>query len=90
MSLPCRKDGQHADVDGSDRIFNVQFSWGHETKEVSSIFVGTSPEFELALYTLCFVAGAEVRLLSAFRTFCGLTRRLHHQLTALSSMAASD
>ena len=47
-------------MDQTDRMISLQFDWGRERKEVSSIFVGTSPEFELALYTLCFVAGAEV------------------------------
>jgi len=50
----------HADTDANDRMISLQFNWGTERKEVSSIFIGTSPEFELALYTLCFVAGAEV------------------------------
>ncbi len=47
-------------MDAGDRMVSLQFSWGGERKEVSSIWIGTSPEFELALYTLCFVAGAEV------------------------------
>ena len=47
-------------MDESDRMISLQFDWGAERKEVSSIFIGTSPEFEIALYTLCFVAGAEV------------------------------
>ncbi len=49
-------------MDQTDRMISLQFDWGRERKEVSSIFIGTSPEFELALYTLCFVAGAEVTL----------------------------
>jgi len=58
--LPCRHDQEHAEVDGTDRMISLQFSWSAEKKEVSSIWIGTSPEFEIALYTLCFVAGAEV------------------------------
>lgn len=37
----------------------MQFSWNGQLKDVSSMFIGTSPEFELALYTLCFLAGQE-------------------------------
>ena len=61
--MPFRHDGEHAEVDQTDRMISLQFDWGRERKEVSSIFIGTSPEFELALYTLCFVAGAEVTLM---------------------------
>lgn len=35
-----------------ERLVSVQFAWGAEMKDVSSIWVGTSPEFEMALYTL--------------------------------------
>ena len=43
---------------------SVQFAWGAEVKDVSSIWVGTSPEFELALYTL---VGAAQFFTSLFR-----------------------
>jgi len=34
----------------------VSFEWLDHEKSTSSMIVGTSPEFEIALYTLCFVA----------------------------------
>lgn len=51
-------------ADASERLISLQFAWGPEKKEVSSIFIGTSPEFELALYTLCFVGGAEENIIT--------------------------
>ena len=35
-------------------MVNVNFKWQGHCKPSSSMFVGTSPEFELALYTLCW------------------------------------
>ena len=55
----CRRGGQQEQQSGNEHLISVQFGWGGEIKDVSSLFIGTSPEFELALYTLCFLAGAE-------------------------------
>jgi len=44
----------------TDQLITIQFTWDinantkDKKKDVSSTFVGTSPEFEFALYTLCF------------------------------------
>ena len=42
-----------------DLIISVQFNVDGQVKDVSSIWLGTSPEVELALYMVCFVAGGE-------------------------------
>uniref|UniRef100_A0A914WLP4 Endoribonuclease n=2 Tax=Plectus sambesii TaxID=2011161 RepID=A0A914WLP4_9BILA len=34
----------------------VKFSWGSEYKRSGSFLIGTSPEFDMALYTLCFLS----------------------------------
>ncbi|KAL2901746.1 Poly(U)-specific endoribonuclease-B [Bienertia sinuspersici] len=45
--------------DAETQLLTVQFEWNGVLKSLSSMFVGVSPEFELALYTLCFFAGDE-------------------------------
>uniref|UniRef100_K3WX75 EndoU domain-containing protein n=1 Tax=Globisporangium ultimum (strain ATCC 200006 / CBS 805.95 / DAOM BR144) TaxID=431595 RepID=K3WX75_GLOUD len=42
-----------------EQLATIQFSWDREIKPVSTSFIGVSPEFELALYTLCFMNGKE-------------------------------
>ena len=37
----------------------MQFTWKGQAKPVTTLMIGTSPVFELALYTLCFAAGQE-------------------------------
>ncbi|NWU17695.1 ENDOU endoribonuclease, partial [Cephalopterus ornatus] len=37
-------------------VLGLQFSWDGFHKEVGSAFIGSSPEFEIGLYTLCFLA----------------------------------
>ncbi|CAH1266498.1 ENDOU [Branchiostoma lanceolatum] len=40
-----------------DHIITIDFSWNGKRKTFGSFFLGTSPEFELAIYTVCFLAG---------------------------------
>ncbi|XP_004693235.1 PREDICTED: poly(U)-specific endoribonuclease isoform X2 [Condylura cristata] len=45
-------------------VLAMQFNWDGYYKEVGSAFIGSSPEFEFALYSLCFIArpGKECRV----------------------------
>ncbi|KAG6493919.1 hypothetical protein ZIOFF_048924 [Zingiber officinale] len=43
--------------DSETHLLTIQFKWNGILKSVSTSLVGVSPEFEIALYTLCFFAG---------------------------------
>lgn len=50
------KDDEHF------RLIALQFNWrGEKGKPMSSCFLGTSPEFEIAAYTVCFLSGKHGR-----------------------------
>jgi len=63
--LPRRRGRDSELPDGDEHIISLQFSWGEESKSVSTSFIGVSPEFEFALYTMMFLASGE-------RTVCEL------------------
>lgn len=46
-------------ADSETQLLTIQFEWNGVLKSVSSTLVGVSPEFEIALYTLCFFVGQE-------------------------------
>lgn len=48
-----------ANADSNDHILSLQFSWKGVEKFVGTSFIGVSPEFEMALYTTCFLLGEE-------------------------------
>ncbi|XP_020574504.1 poly(U)-specific endoribonuclease-B-like [Phalaenopsis equestris] len=52
-----RSYGEHPDSE--TQLLTIQFEWNGVLKSVSSTLVGVSPEFEVALYTLCFFVGRE-------------------------------
>ncbi|XP_065879044.1 uncharacterized protein [Euphorbia lathyris] len=52
-----RRRGQIPESD--TQLLTSQFEWNGVLKSVSSILIGASPEFEVALYTLCFYVGGE-------------------------------
>eukprot|EP00246_Nothoceros_aenigmaticus_P002438 TRINITY_DN13310_c0_g2_i1.p1 TRINITY_DN13310_c0_g2~~TRINITY_DN13310_c0_g2_i1.p1 ORF type:complete len:387 (+),score=80.03 TRINITY_DN13310_c0_g2_i1:167-1327(+) len=45
--------------DAETQVLTIQFAWNGHLKQLSSTLVGVSPEFEMALYTLCFFVGEE-------------------------------
>lgn len=47
---------EKVDLGGKGTGLSFTFKWGDEQKPFASMLVGTSPEFELALYTTCLLA----------------------------------
>nr|XP_016468102.1 PREDICTED: poly(U)-specific endoribonuclease-B-like [Nicotiana tabacum] len=45
--------------DSETQLLTIQFEWNGVLKSVSSSLIGVSPEFEVAIYTLCFFVGGE-------------------------------
>ncbi|XP_069942383.1 uridylate-specific endoribonuclease D-like isoform X1 [Cherax quadricarinatus] len=43
------------DLNGKGQIVKLRFEWLNEAKPVGTVFIGTTPELEMALYTLCFL-----------------------------------
>jgi poly(U)-specific endoribonuclease len=48
-----------AETNSDDHILTLQFAWNGVEKMVGTSFIGVSPEFEMALYTICFLVGQE-------------------------------
>lgn len=55
FSISCQPDE-------NKHILALQFSWKNGIKPKGSIFIGVSPEFEFALYTLCFLTSPNERV----------------------------
>ncbi|XP_046890217.1 uridylate-specific endoribonuclease C [Hypomesus transpacificus] len=45
--------------DSDDHVLSLQFSWHGLLKPVGSTFIGASPEFEMALYTVIFLINTQ-------------------------------
>jgi poly(U)-specific endoribonuclease len=46
-----------AQSNSDDHVLTLQFVHRGATKELGTMFIGTSPEFEIAIYTICFLCG---------------------------------
>ncbi|XP_054261903.1 endoribonuclease CG2145-like [Macrosteles quadrilineatus] len=47
---------QITDFNGKGGVIKLHYKWLDKSKPVGTLFVGTSPELELALYTVCYFA----------------------------------
>lgn len=54
------RSSSSSDSDDGDHLLTLQFNWHGVMKQVGSSFIGVSPEFEMALYTMCFATGESV------------------------------
>ncbi|KAJ3143995.1 hypothetical protein HK101_002898 [Irineochytrium annulatum] len=57
--LPRSRQGKGMHPTGREHVLSLQMAWRGDVKPVSTFLIGVSPEFEMALYTLCFFAGPE-------------------------------
>ncbi|KAL3690634.1 hypothetical protein R1sor_004285 [Riccia sorocarpa] len=55
--LPRRRNSELPD--SHTQLLSLQFKWNDILKPISSTLIGVSPEFEFALYTLCFYCGRQ-------------------------------
>ena len=46
-----------AETNDDDPVLTLQFKWNGVEKFVGTSFIGVTPEFEMALYTLAFLSG---------------------------------
>lgn len=56
LKLKSKTDGES---NGNDHVLTLQFHWKGVEKIAGTFFVCVSPEFEMALYTMCFMVGEE-------------------------------
>ncbi|CAL8400383.1 unnamed protein product [Boreogadus saida] len=64
--------------DENKHIMALQFSWKEGFKPKGSIFIGVSPEFEFALYTLCFLSSPSERVKVQFSLYDVEIVCVHH------------
>eukprot|EP00557_Chaetoceros_sp_GSL56_P014737 CAMPEP_0176485866 /NCGR_PEP_ID=MMETSP0200_2-20121128/5267_1 /TAXON_ID=947934 /ORGANISM="Chaetoceros sp., Strain GSL56" /LENGTH=507 /DNA_ID=CAMNT_0017882537 /DNA_START=368 /DNA_END=1891 /DNA_ORIENTATION=+ len=69
-----------AETNNDNPVLTLQFSWNGVEKFVSTSFIGVSPEFEVALYTMTFLTGDdenEVTLDTGGESFFDLNVKCH-------------
>ncbi|XP_013996735.1 uridylate-specific endoribonuclease C isoform X1 [Salmo salar] len=54
-----KAQGNRNTPDEDDHVLNLQFSWKGLVKPVGSSFIGVSPEFEVALFTILFLTSTD-------------------------------
>ncbi|KAI7796134.1 uridylate-specific endoribonuclease B [Triplophysa rosa] len=62
-------DANSPQPDDNKHILALQFCWKNGIKPKGSIFIGVSPEFEFALYTLCFLTSPNERVKVSFNIY---------------------
>jgi len=56
---PRNRNRNSAETNSDDNVLTLQFEWNGYEKFVGTDFIGVSPEFEMAIYTMCFIVGEE-------------------------------
>ncbi|XP_056587789.1 uridylate-specific endoribonuclease B [Triplophysa dalaica] len=62
-------DANSPQPDDNKHMLALQFCWKNGIKPKGSIFIGVSPEFEFALYTLCFLTSPNERVKVTFSIY---------------------
>ncbi|KRZ71893.1 Poly(U)-specific endoribonuclease -like protein, partial [Trichinella papuae] len=55
----------------TDKYLSISFTWKKATKHKSGFLLGTSPEYEMALYTMCYIFRNEQDCFVKFRSCTG-------------------
>lgn len=56
---PKCKDSSPLETNDDDPVLTLQFKWNGFEKFIGTCFIGVTPEFELALYTMAFLGGED-------------------------------